>query len=793
MNRKRSICARWGRGLDWLCARIGHFQEAKLAAALLCFLTAPAFAQSIDDDPRRADELRPCDDLHYRGRAVEAKACYSKLQNEAETPLIEAEAAWGAGDIEQANQLFRQSTSANRRAVQPRIRWAKLFLQTHQYADATTLFRDALEISPNDAYAKLGLAQLFAERFEGEARTLAESVLQQDDQVFGAHVLAARMALEEGRFEEADASLDRATKIADARKLPQLEVFALRAVLDAARGKPVDPQDGKRNAWVSRALNYNPRYGSIYAELAHFEIMRRRYREATELLRRAVEVQPDLWSAHAELGSNLLRLGALDEARTHLKAAYSGDPYSATTVNTLRLLDRVDEFDVSTAMLSVPALRGSGEKQVELRMRLHRKEAEILRPYVQEIARDSIATFSQRYDFAPREPVTVELYPDHDDFAVRVAALPGIGLLGVTFGYLVAMDSPSGRTTGDFHWGSTLWHEMAHVFTLEATDHRVPRWLSEGISVFEEWRTGPTPGVVVTPDAITALKDGKLLPVATLDSGFIRPEYPNQVQVSYMQAGLVCLFVEQRWGFEKLSALLHQFTRNTTTKAAIETTFKMSTEEFDKQFDAFARERYKNLLPRVEEYQQAYESLRKALADEKWQDAIEPARKAIEIYPEHSGSGSPYLLLAHALEKSGQRDQAITALQQYRKAGGWDPSALRDLAQWLEKAGRADEATELLIALNYVDPLNAAQHSQLGERLLSSGKSAEALREYQVLLAIEAHDPAPANFGMARALRAQGDKTASRRHVLDALAAAPHYKPAQDLLLQLIEERKSND
>ena len=93
--------------------------------------------------------------------------------------------------------------------------------------------------------------------------------------------------------------------------------------------------------------------------------------------------------------------------------------------------------------------------------------------------------------------MTLELYPDHDDFAVRVAGLAGIGLLGVTFGYVVAMDSPSGRAAGEFHWGSTLWHEMAHVFTLEATDHRVPRWLSEGISVYEEWRTGPTPGVAV--------------------------------------------------------------------------------------------------------------------------------------------------------------------------------------------------------------------------------------------------------------------------------------------------------
>ena len=49
----------------------------------------------------------------------------------------------------------------------------------------------------------------------------------------------------------------------------------------------------------------------------------------------------------------------------------------------------------------------------------------------------------------------VEVYPDHEDFAVRTMGMPGLGALGVTFGYVVAMDSPSGRPPGTFHWAST--------------------------------------------------------------------------------------------------------------------------------------------------------------------------------------------------------------------------------------------------------------------------------------------------------------------------------------------------
>jgi len=760
-----------------------------ICSSLFLLVSLPAFqshADIIDYDPRRATELRECDEPRYRGRVQEARDCYRRLLEDSGNVITQAEAAWALGDTQRANTLFREAANANERSSQPRVRWGWLFLYTHQHREAMELFQEAQQRSQNDVYAKLGAAHVFAEQFEGQARTLVDEALKQDDTLIDAHLLKARMDLEEGKLDAVDATLDRAQQLAEKQRQPPLEVFTLRAVLDQL-------QEGKkRDGWIEKALAYNPRYGSIYEQLAHFEIMRRRYREATVLLKRAVEVQPDLWSAQAELGANLLREGDFAQARVHLQAAYSGDPYSATTVNTLRLLDRVDNFEVTSTTIMVPALSG-GERPVEVRVRLDRKEAEAMRPYVQQLAGESIATFIRRYQFEPRQPITLELYPEHDDFAVRVAALPGIGLLGVTFGYLVAMDSPSGRSTGEFHWGSTLWHEMAHVFTLEATDHRVPRWLSEGLSVFEEWRTGPTPGVVVTPETIAALQAKRLLPIADLDSGFIRPTYPNQVQVSYMQAGLICLFVEQRFGFDKLVALLKQFTKETTTKKAVEDTFKISSEEFDKQFDAFARERYAALIADLPGWEALYQQASKAFEESRWRDVVEPARKAIALYPEHSGPDSPYLLLARALDKSGDRGGAVQTLLDYRKAGGWDPGALRELATWLDEAGRSAEALELFAAINYVDPLNGNQHTLLGERLLASGKNEDALREFRVQLSLSPHDPAPGHFGMARALRALGDREASRRHLLDALETAPHYKPAQALLLQTIEERKRNE
>ena len=144
-----------------------RFAQGMLLASAL-FAMGPAVAESIDYDPRRASELRACDEHQNHGRVEQARACYSQLVN-SPNAITQAEAYWALGDLKTANERFRDITQANARAVQPRIRWARLFLQTHQYNDAAELFRDALKIFPDDVHAKVGLARVLAERFEGEA------------------------------------------------------------------------------------------------------------------------------------------------------------------------------------------------------------------------------------------------------------------------------------------------------------------------------------------------------------------------------------------------------------------------------------------------------------------------------------------------------------------------------------------------------------------------------------------------------------------------------------------------
>ena len=385
------------------------------------------------------------------------------------------------------------------------------------------------------------------------------------------------------------------------------------------------------------------------------------------------------------------------------------------------------------------------------------------------------------------------MYPDHEDFAVRTAGMPGIGILGATFGYVVAMDSPSSRPPDQFQWGTTLWHEMAHVFTLEATNHLVPRWFSEGVSVFEEWRSGPNPGVRIPMSVYSAMKDDRFLPIDELDEGFIRPTYEEQVIVSYMQAGLVCQFIDETYGTEKLKAVLYAFRDGMQTGEAITAVLEMSPATFDANFDAFVEREHGTVLDNLDDWQRTQQSVGQHLLSEDWESIVGLAEHLIELLPQYIEPDSPYIALARAKEALGFQADAIRALERFWRNGGYDPGSLKKLAAWFDDEGRTDDAIAVLQSVNLVLPLDQEMHGTLGDLLIAADRPNEALREYTVALALDPHDKATAYYRIARAHNALGDREASQGQLLQALDVAPNFRPAQRLLLELMRADEGSE
>ena len=103
-------------------------------------------------------------------------------------------------------------------------------------------------------------------------------------------------------------------------------------------------------------------------------------------------------------------------------------------------------------------------------------------------------TLTAKYGFEPESKILIEVFENGADFAVRSVGLPDIGpLVGICFGKVITLISPDTLTA---NWQEIVWHEFMHVITLQMTQNRMPRWLSEGISVWEERRVGLTGGVV---------------------------------------------------------------------------------------------------------------------------------------------------------------------------------------------------------------------------------------------------------------------------------------------------------
>jgi tetratricopeptide (TPR) repeat protein len=397
-----------------------------------------------------------------------------------------------------------------------------------------------------------------------------------------------------------------------------------------------------------------------------------------------------------------------------------------------------------------------------------------------------LATYEKKYRMTLSGPVQVEVYPDHDDFAVRTMGMPGLGALGVTFGQVIAMDSPSARKPGDFNWGATLWHEMSHVFILTATNHRVPRWFTEGLAVHEEGARSPEWSNRATPDVLIAIRDKKLLPVASLDRGFVYPEYPSQVIVSYFQAGTICDFVEAKWSEDKLLDMVHSFARLQTTPQAIQQNLGISAEQFDRQYLAWINQKYGAEAAHFDEWKDKLKALVAAAEQKQYDIVLQQGPAVIAMVPQYVDDANAYELMADADKARGDAKSEAAILTAYEHAGGQMPDDLKRLATLEESAGQPAEAAATLERLNYIYPVKDEDlHRRLGDLLYAQKQYEGAIREYNVLAASNPVDKAGAQFDLAQAYFAAGQMDKAEDSVLGALETSPGYRPAQKLLLEL--------
>lgn len=667
-----------------------------------------------------------------------------------------------------ANRAFGEAIERDPSNHEARVRRGMLFLEKYNTTEAGAFFREVLAQEPRHPGALLGMARVRMIEGSGDAAEPIAQALEVNPRLAEAHLLRARLWMNDERYDSAGAAIERALAL-DAGSL---DAHTLAAANEWLRG-------GDWNRAAQAVLARNPLHSTVYTTIGELAVQTRRYRDAVRMAERAIAVDSTDWAAHALRGLNLLRIGDPAAAQAALDVAFRGDPFNVWVVNTLDLLDTYDEYVERTTP--------------RFAFFLHRDEADLLFPYAGALAEEAYEAVGARYGHRPDTPVRVEVYPRHADFSVRTVGLAGLGALGVSFGNILAMDSPAAREPGSFHWGSTLWHEIAHAVTLGASAHRVPRWLTEGISVREERRARPGWGDNFSIDFALAYETDRLRPPSALNAGFLRPRFPGEVGLSYYLASLVVEWIEETRGLPTLRAMLGAYRDGRSDAEVMERVLRTTPAQMDAQFDAWLRARYATQLAAVSldgehaagSFLDRLDAGRRALEAGDHARAEAELRQALPLFPEYAGADAPRRLLASMRAQQGDTAGAAALLAEHVAVAGTDLDAHRSLATLRAALGDARGAADALERAVYIHPFDRTLHEQLAAHYATAGDAEGVVRARAALVALAPVDRAEALYQLALAQHRAGDDAAARRTVLQALELAPNYEAAQMLLLEV--------
>ncbi len=445
-----------------------------------------------------------------------------------------------------------------------------MLLEKHNATDAEVSFKAALEIDPDNPEGHVGLARVALEdRYDtGAARAELARALAINPAHAGALALRAELALDAEDFPAARAD------VATIRRSNPRDPGAAR--IEATLAFLLDDRAGFERA-RQIDLGVHPRDGRFFAFVAEALSRQRRYEDARAVAAEGLVADPDDAGCLSTLATTLLRLGEEGPGLETLRRAWKRDPYDLRTFNLLDLFEKVIParyVTIASAHLRFriePATRAAIE--------------EVVAPFLEERYRAYVA----RYGFEPKGPVTFELYGEARHFAVRTVGLPSIGVSGVCFGRVITSQAPTNHA---FNWGMVLSHELAHVFAIELSRSRVPRWFTEGLSEVETSHIRPEWTRHDDLAVYGAWRRGELPTLAALSNGFVDARNGDEATRAYAQAALAVDFLERRFGFAAIRRALEAYGRGVRGDAVLVQLAGRPAAEIDAAFQDDLRERF---------------------------------------------------------------------------------------------------------------------------------------------------------------------------------------------------------
>jgi cellulose synthase operon protein C len=700
-----------------------------------------------------------------------------------------ARALRALGRFHESNAAYRDATGAAPNDAAIQTAFGDLFLEKFDKPEALKSYQMALQVDPKWTPALVGSARVLADENPPQAAALANRALEINPSSVDAQIFLAGEAADASKFDEARKALDSALAVNPS----SLDAIARRAAIAYVQDKPQEFE-----AEAAKALAIAPRSGEVYRVAGELAARNYRFDEAVELTRRSLALDGNNPRAEADLGSHLLRAGDEAGARVALEMSFKADPFNKLVYNQLAVMDKVDKYVTI--------------RDGDLVMRLDPEEAPVLREYAVALAHQALNTLAARYEFTPRGPILVEIFPKQDDFAVRTLGLPGmVGALGVCFGRVVAMDSPRAGPRGEFQWEATLWHELAHVITLQMSNQRIPRWLTEGISVYEEKKARAEWGREMDVTFAGMLNRGETLKLRDLNSAFTNPK---TISLAYFEASLVVEHIVNAYGEAALHKLVRVYAEgidnDAAIRAALNTDFDQMQAGFDQTIERmFGSTRRAMAVPEgVDGLMKMPVASIKPLADAnprsfpvqmalgtalrkagQVDEAMQAFERAAALVPAAGGAGSPHEQMAAIAVEKKDNARAIAELTALVAVDFNNVEAARQLAGLLRQSGMEDPAKLMPVyqRIAAIDPFDPEAHAMLGRYALARNDADAASREFRTVLALGPVDKAAAYTDLGESYLKGGKRAEAKKQVLSALEIAPGYERAQGLLLKLVD------
>jgi tetratricopeptide (TPR) repeat protein len=701
------------------------------------------------------------------------------------TALGRAAYLFGADAKLVLDRYYEAARKANPNRRDAWIAAGELALDKHDYELAGRLYSEAVSRFPDDPDMHFGLARAFAPSDAARTRPALETALRINPRHAPTLLLLADRAVDAEDYPAARELLGQVLAVNPVHP----EAWAYHAVLHHLESDPTAEAEARAKAL--ELWSTNPAVDHLIGRKLSQNY---RFREGAAMQRQALRFNPSYLPAQKQLAQDLLRLGQTEEGWRLAHRIHLRDPYDITAFNLVTLHDTLAEFDTLT--------RG------QLMVRMDRREATLYGDRVLELLDRANRLLAEKYEVTLGEPVIIEIFPDQSDFAVRTFGMPhNPGFLGVCFGNVVTANSPAAQSH-PVNWEAVLWHEFAHVITLHLTRNKMPRWLSEGLSVHEEREANPAWGQHMNPRYREMILGDELTPVGELSAAFLSPKTPLHLQFAYYQSSLVVEFIIERFGWNAMLAILRDLGEGIPINAALASR-TLPIPDLESAFTSYAHNLAQNLAPNLDwerppvalassqpalepwseerlrtNYWALRQTAQQAIEAGRWLDAKSPLQTLADLHPNQRGPDNAYALLATIHRQLNQPAHERAALAQW---AALDHEAI-DAYLRLMELGTATEDWPLVVTNAHrflaVNPLLSRPYLYLAKASEQVQSSDIAIHAWQRALLLSPPDPALAHFRLARLLRDQ-DAPAAHRHLLQALEEAPRFREAHRLLLDL--------